>query len=419
MLKEKVLFYTDCSIFGGCERPFFDIFTSADFASRYDFALIYRKSNKYSQFLLSSYPDLCLQKVTGIFLPDINTCKDYLERKISNASLCRVVKLIASATFRVFYPLIFIYELIYLYFLFRKQKIYIMHINNGGYPGSASCRVAVIAAKLAGIKRIILSVHNTALRKKGIFDRVIDFFVRKNISILVTGSKSSGAALKNYRGFDAKKIINIYHGIKPLVVNKADNSRLSGLGGDYILMVASFEERKGHKYVISAFRQLILEHPEYDDIKLVLIGDGPMLEDIKSLVSQNNLKSKVFFLGHREDYINFVVSCVFLLNPSIESEDLPYIILEAMSIGIPVIGTDVCGIPEEIENEVSGIVIPPKNSEALIQAMHSLLSDKNKLIQMGIESKKRFLDFFTFDKMIKNYIVLYEQLLNDNSIKAA
>ena len=414
MLKEKILFYTDCSIFGGCERPFFNIIASEEFASKYEYRLIYRKTKIYTQSLFDLYPILSPRNITGVYFPDINTCKAYLETKISNKYLYWLAKLSASLIFRILFLSIFVYETIYLFFLFKKQKMRIIHINNGGYPGAVSCRPAVFSARLAGIHNIIMNVHTTTFKKNEFLDSIIDFFVRKCVTITITGSKAAGRALRDYQGFDESMIINIYHGIKPAFAARIDRSCSGGLGKNYIVMVARFEERKGHKYVIRAMRHLISEHPEYKDIKLILIGDGPLLDDVKTLVLQNTLKDNVFFFGHRTDYIDFIASSLFLLNPSLGSEDLPYVILEAMSLGIPIIGTDVCGIPEEIENEISGIVIPPRDAAALARSMYDLLADKNKRMRLGIEAKKRFLSIFTIDKMIKDYVSLYDRMPKDN-----
>lgn len=174
-------------------------------------------------------------------------------------------------------------------------------------------------------------------------------------------------------------------------------------------MVARFEERKGHNIAILAFKKLILENPQFINYQLFLIGGGHLLEKVKEFSVSQRLDKNVVFLGQRNDYLDFVVSSLFLINPSLEGEDLPYIILEAMAQGVPVIGTDVAGIPEEIENGKTGIIVPPKNPEALNQAMLNLLSDSKKRIEMGIAAKMRFEQLFTLDRMVKNYTALYNK----------
>ena len=78
-----------------------------------------------------------------------------------------------------------------------------------------------------------------------------------------------------------------------------------------------------------------------------------------------------------------------------------------MSLGIPAIGTDVGGIPEEIENGITGIIVPPKDVDSLVNAMLLLLSDEKIRLKMGKNAKKRFEDLFTIEKMTEKYIKLY------------
>jgi len=188
-------------------------------------------------------------------------------------------------------------------------------------------------------------------------------------------------------------------------------STLYGSGGENgqrITMVARFEERKGHRHVLLALKNLITEHPEYVNLKLLLFGDGPLLQTIKNLALAVGIEENVVFLGHRNDRISYVVSSLFLVNPSLGYESLPYSILEAMSVGVPAIGTNVGGIPEEIENGVTGIIVPAADIGALSRAMFILLSNNEKRIKMGTAAKERFKELFTADRMVESYMSLYE-----------
>ena len=408
MSKKIVLFYTDCFIFGGCEKPIFELMASEKFLNQYDYLLAYRVSFSYANGARSFYPSFLQMNTRGVYFPDINTFMQGLKKITSNHYLYNTVEVLLKVIFRLFSPFIAIYELFVLCFLFFKEKADIIHINNGGYPGALSCRVAAIAAKLAGKDVIIFNINNSASVRKCIFDFIIDFFVRKSVSIFVTGSSASKTALHANRKFEINKIINIYHGINTGLLFKKDMDYCGRKEGGYALMVARFEERKGYKYLVLALEQLMREYPECASLNIVLIGDGPLLEEIKALVAEKKLKKSVSFLGHRTDYLNYLKSCLFLLNPSIGYEDLPYIILEAMALRIPAIGTNVAGIPEEIENGITGLVVPPYDVAALAEAIRVMFLDKNKRKQMGTAANERFNKFFTIDKMINKYLMLYD-----------
>lgn len=406
--KKRILYYTDCFIFGGCEKPIFEVIGSRDFVSGYDYSIIFRSSKEYVEGLASFRPSFPKEKLTGIKLLDVVFVNIYLTKKISNQFIMRMLRKFMTVLFLFLTPFIFIYDLILLSYLFNKKKVDVIHINNGGYPAALSCRAAAVAARFAGIKKIILSIHSTAVKDAGFADKVIDFFVKRSVGVIVTGSRASGLALVKNRGFDQSKIITIYHGVRPSGI--ATGKRPVGDDaclGRYISMVARFEDRKGHRYAVQAFKKVIEGNPLFSDLKLVLVGDGPVLDDIKELVASEGIGNNVRFMGHRNDYADYVASSLFLLNPSTGYEDLPYVIIEAMSLGVPVIGTDIAGIPEEIEDGVTGIVVPPKDSAALERAILKMLSDEESRIRMGRAAQERFHELFTMDKMVNNYLRLY------------
>lgn len=381
MAKKRIIFYTDCYIFGGCEKPIFEIISSERFYKNYDYLLIYRISKAYQKGMSISFA-IPSEKTKAVWFPDINTFSFYLDDSVKNAVLLKLYKKFLTGLFIILQPAILLYEFLYLAHLFSKEKGEFVHINNGGYPAALSCRVAAIAARLSGKKHILLNVHNMVYKNGSLFDRIIDSGVRKSVSFVITVSLASELSLITNRGFNKNKILNIYNGIKMI-------PSIKKVSGRYISMVGRLEERKGHKYAILAFKELISKHPEYQDIKLLFIGDGPLLPELKNCIYQEKLDDKVIFLGYRTDCIDYIASSLFLINPSLGGESLPYSIMEAMSVGIPVIGTDVAGIPEEIYDGITGILIPPGDIKALSEAMLILLTDnKKRLRQYRNKTKK-------------------------------
>ncbi len=409
MTKKKILYYTDCPIFAGCEKPIFEVLASDELSSGYDFTVIFRNTKAYFEGLAIFWPSFPRKLFRGIKLFDSNTVSYYVIEKIKNPLFLRIAGKAIQLTFILLTPFIFSYDFLLLSSIFRRNRADIIHINNGGYPGALSCRAAAVAARSVGFKEIILSVHNTAFKSEGIIDAFIDRLVKRDVDIVVTGSKASGSALAKTRGFDPNKIITIYHGVHPakIMPAKPPVGEVAVLG-KYILMVARFEDRKGHRYAVEAFKRVIKGNPSYADIKLVLIGDGPVLDDIKQLVTSDRLDNNVRFMGHRVDYIDYVASSLFLINPSIGYEDLPYIILEAMSLGVPAIGTDIAGIPEEIEDGITGFIVQPKDAAAIEQAILKMLSDPEGRARMGRAAQERFHKLFSMDKMVNSYLMLYD-----------
>jgi glycosyltransferase involved in cell wall biosynthesis len=410
MPKKKVIFYTDCFVFAGCEKAIYEIMNSEIFCSEFQYLLVYRYSKEYENAINSFSSIFRIKNKTGVRLIDVNSWNLYWERNIKNIHLFKILRKVSNIIFRIISPIVFVYDFIILYFLFFKEKADIVHINNGGYPGSLSCNAAVLAAKCATVNRIILSVHNIAAPVRGVIDKGVDFLVSKSISIVICASDASKLSLINRRNFDKNKIAKIYYGIRlpdsNMAINKNQLIDLS-VDGNYISMVARFEERKGHRIAIYAMKKLLKNYPEYAKLKLLFIGEGPLMKELNSLVASEGLAQNILFMGQRSDCLEYIGRSIFLIHPSVAYESLPYSIIEAMSMGIPSIGTNIAGIPEEIENNITGILIPAGDMESLVQAMRDLLSDYQKRIKMGIAAKKKYHELFWVNEMVKNYMKIY------------
>lgn len=384
-----------------------ELLSSDKFVSRYDHKLIYRRSKEYDSGFGHAYPGSFGEKL-GIRLPDPNTWNFFIERKAKNKSLIRILKRLNRIFFRISFLAVYFFDVLRLWPVFLTDRAQIVHINNGGYPGALSCRAAALAAKLAGKKKILFSVHNMALGKKGIADMVIDLFVKKSVDLFITGSRASGAALSDIRGFESGKMTNVYHGIAPL--DPAVTGQPAEEYESDVLMVAAMEERKGHAYVIHAIRRLIDNDPKFKDLKAYFIGGGMIKGSVEKMIAEQRLQDNIKLLGHRRDYAKYLASTKVLLNPSIGYEDLPFVIIEAMSIGVPVIGTDIAGIPEEIENGANGYIVKPKDVEALAEAIKGLLIDGQKRLLMGTQGRRIFNEKFTIDKMVGSYMRIYNEM---------
>jgi glycosyltransferase involved in cell wall biosynthesis len=396
MAKNRILFYTDCYMFGGCEKSLFEIVSHKDFNENFDYSIIYNYSSRYLDGLEKYKPNFPMQKLVAIRLPEV-TLSVY-----NNPSYSYFRKLIIRVSFKLLRPFILIYDIVKLKKSFKTDCAKVLHINNGGYPGALSCIAATVAGKLCG-KKVIMVINNTAQARRCPMDFVMDWLCKKSVDIFITGSKASGAILSQRRGMSPKKITNVYHGMRPPSIIKTETK-------EQICMIALLEERKGHKYAISAFKRLVNENPEFSKLKFVLIGDGPIRKELERQVSDLHLNESVEFVGYTPNYAQTLTESKFLLNPSIKNEDLPYIIIEAMSLGIPAIATAIAGIPEQITDGETGFLVEPKDIDALYHSMKKLLKDKNLREQMSKNSKRKFEKLFTLDAMVNSYLEHYKAL---------
>jgi glycosyltransferase involved in cell wall biosynthesis len=147
------------------------------------------------------------------------------------------------------------------------------------------------------------------------------------------------------------------------------------------------------------------------DVHLLIVGDGPYRTRIESLLSELGLVSHVTLAGFRRDIAQILAaSDVFVLATDLW-EGLPITILEAMASGLPVVASDVGGIREEIIQQQTGIVVPPKNPHVLSQSLLELLSNGEKARNMGERGRQRAGEYFTLERMGRETMAVYENLM--------
>ena len=116
-------------------------------------------------------------------------------------------------------------------------------------------------------------------------------------------------------------------------------------------------------------------------------------------------RANFLLLDYTKDFDLFVL-------PSIEDEDLPYVILEAMMLGKPVIGTRVAGIPEQIEHGETGLLVDPSDPKALAQGIRRILLDRGRSQSMGEAARRKYAAEFRYERIMNRYLELYDTLTN-------
>jgi glycosyltransferase involved in cell wall biosynthesis len=334
-----------------------------------------------------------------------------------NASGPGILRYITGIFIKMVQYLYFFKNILSVYHVIKKVNPDIVHINNGGYPGAYSCSAAVFAAKMAGKDKIIYIVNNIAIPRSNWFrkpDFWIDGYVARNTSGFVTGSSYAGESLKSVLKLRDDQHVRIPNTI---MARSNDESREEtrkrlGLKNDDIVIgnVALFEERKGQRYLIEAFYELTNDMGTVHNLKLVFEGRGTTKHELTELAATYGLNDKVLFVEEKNIYNLYNCLDIFVL-PSITYEDFPNVIIEIMSLGKPVIGSRVGGIPEQIEDGRNGFIVTPGNVEQLKDALKRIVSDKNLIEKMGSESRRIYESNYQEDIVMDRYINLYETVL--------
>jgi glycosyltransferase involved in cell wall biosynthesis len=301
------------------------------------------------------------------------------------------------------------YNILKLSYYLKKSRITIIHLH--GYFGNTFGRLSAV---FAGVPIKIAHIHTTyyKFKKRNIcIEKLLSYFTDKIICI----SKATKKFVEEFEGISEKKTCLIYNGVSPVreLSYKPNLKRIScNFSKDDIIAitVASLVHHKGHRILIDA---ISIISKKFKNLKLFILGDGPLRGTLESHVRDKGLESTIIFIGKKNDVFSYLkISDLFIL-PSIEREGLGLALIEAMASGLPLIGTDIGGIPEVIENNVNGIMIPPDNTNSLAEAIERLITDQKLRNEMGKEGKRIFKEKFSEKTMIHKIESLYDQLSNE------
>jgi len=287
----------------------------------------------------------------------------------------------------------------------RKRQFKVVHASD-----LYSNLFAVPAAWLARVPVVISSQRDlgrwwwyTPVRRK-ILRRVQELSTQ-----VLVNSEDVRQELLIKDGFRPEKIHVVYNGIDAQKYVQATGDRKNLLPGvssihKLIITVANMHTgAKGHGDLIEAARTIRKEHPE---ARFVLAGDGEMRQFFENQVRAAGLQEMFAFLGHRMDIPALLASCDIGVLAS-RTEGLPNAVLEYMAAGLPVVATTVGGVPEIIENETNGLLIPAENPTALSGALLRLLKDEQLRKRLGHAGRKRILAQFNFASVMARLKQLY------------
>ena len=193
-----------------------------------------------------------------------------------------------------------------------------------------------------------------------------------------------------------------------LVLSRSDNHKFK------ILFVGRHIERKGICYLIEAARYL-----PRDQFEIRIVGVGDLTEELQKLASESATpnSAEIIFTGKLspEALANeYRTANVFTLPASVDSkgdtEGLGVVLIEAMELGLPIVASNVGGIPDVVVDGVSGILVPEKDPQALASAYKRLAAEPELVKQLLAGSRKRIAECFTWDGIIERQIAVYSKL---------
>ncbi|WP_319241438.1 glycosyltransferase family 4 protein [uncultured Propionivibrio sp.] len=172
--------------------------------------------------------------------------------------------------------------------------------------------------------------------------------------------------------------------------------------GCYLGIVATLRSWKGHLYLLEAFAQL--NAPEW---KLVIVGEGPMQDNIITRINELQLKDRVLLVGQRSDPENWMRALDLFCLPSYANEGVPQSVMQAMLTELPIVTTPVGAILEAVSDGDTALIVQPQNSDALAQALRRLIDDAALAGRLAAAARARATEHFSREHMLNRMQAIF------------
>ncbi len=271
-----------------------------------------------------------------------------------------------------------------------EHKFDILHVHR-----STDHWIGVQAVKLFNLPvKIIRTRHNYTPINPNIFNRLL---YNKFTDKIITVAEIIKKDITENAHINPSKVVAIHSSIMIERFNEGINAfqirKELNISSDIPLvgMIGRIRDHKDYPNFLEACKLVKQTRPF---VKFLIVGEGPLDNEIKNLAEELGIVQDIFFLGKREDVPEVLASLdVFVLSSSVEGS--PAVIKEAMVMGKPVVATSVGGIPEIIEDGVNGILVYPHSPMKLADGIIRILMDKELSEKLGRNAKKTILENFT------------------------
>ena len=290
----------------------------------------------------------------------------------------------------------------------RTHQLQIMHVHYA-IPFAAAAILAKLVAPELGLK-VVTTLHGTDITLVGSspsFKPVTEFSIDQSDAVTAVSRHLRDETL---RQLEVKKRIEVvynfidpnrHHVRVPHCIPEKDSERQVTL-----MHISNFRPVKRLEDVVRIFQKV----RERMDARLVLVGDGPEYGRTRALIEQLGLIDSVRFVGVVDDVVPVLKAADLLLLPS-ETESFGLVALEAMASGVPVVATDVGGLPEVVEHGVSGFLAPVGDIDAMAAYCLEILEDCNGSKSFIRAARKRAVELFDYQIIVPQYEAIYERLL--------
>lgn len=280
--------------------------------------------------------------------------------------------------------------------LFEQEKPDAVHAHLN------AMKYAAPAAKAAKVGKCIYTVHSIAGKDaEGIFRRINDYFFKHSMAYPVALTSTVKESVSKVYGICECKIPIVFNGID---LTKCIQKRDYVLGERIeLLHIGSFSPVKNHAGMLLAFKKV---RERYPNAILRFIGGGALIDEVKHIAGELELSDSVIFEGTQSNVYPYLNAADLFVFPS-HYEGMPMTLIEAMGSALPIVATEVGGIPDMLKNDESACLCEC-NPEAIAEACLKMLGDKSLRERLGrgaLEAAQKF----SADNMAARYVEIYSK----------
>ena len=391
----RICFYFECYYVGGMDT--FTIQLINSWNPEDELTLMCNKSHSGAKFFN--------EKITNprckVEIHDMPMVSDW-EQSVKNKTIARIMHVLS---FLFLLP----YYILYGYKRLKLNRFDYLQIVNGGYPAGISCRGIAISWWLYSGKKSLHNFHNFAM-KLGIINEIpnmiIDKLVVKSTKWFVSVSRICAESLRTRSAFrNLNNIRYIYNGTGDDIITPSfDLKNKLGVekGTSILMMLATYEERKGHRFIVDVFEKVWQQHPQSH---LVFMGYGSDKEigNLNVYINKKGLKGKISLLQYKPNAMEYLAQTDILLIGSQSLESFGLTAIEAMKYHKVVLTTNTGGLKEVVKDGEGGFVFDTNDVEGMAAKAIYLLQHPD---EMNIQSGKGFLRYknnFTAERVAKGY----------------
>lgn len=264
------------------------------------------------------------------------------------------------------------------------------------------------AASMAGTPAVIHTVHGVPFAddRNDLLEQFVlqcERLAARQTDRLVTNADAIAEDYLNRGIGRPEQYRTVYSGIDIDRFRDAEPASDVTGSGVRILMVGRLADGKGFEDLLAALDRL-----DEAGVSAYLVGDGPLREDLEAEIERRGLTRSVHMLGYRDDVPEIMAASDVFVLPSYR-EGTPRVITEAMASGLPVVATDIAGIPEQVEPGTNGFLIAPGNVDELTSRLAQLISSSDLREEFGERSRER-VESFSIDQMVSDLDAVYRNV---------